>query len=151
MSSHPLKGGVSTLQPRLEALVSSTNFGYGAQTIRANGSSSRSDTTLKTPIEQLQGPVLRVDRCSLSIPTSPNYFDLLSEKEEEPLAATLPPHAEGEKARKRVSFAHSPPRQVTGSVHAACGIMEETQQKPPPQGRQTMQKKKQQKQKPLVN
>jgi hypothetical protein len=56
---------------------------------------------------------MREDMSSPSIPTSLNYFDLLYEVEEDPVAATSPPPPMAEKRRKQVSFAPSPPIKVT--------------------------------------
>ena len=143
--------GESTPQPRPEDRDSNTNVESRVSTTSTNGLSSRSDSILKTPQGQQQEPGLKEVRSPTSIPTSPNYFDLLSEEEEEPPAADLPLPAGETKERKRVSFAPNPPRQVTGFLHADRGKRVETKEKPPPQDRPTWKKKKQQKQKPLFS
>jgi len=87
----PPTNGESIPRPRQEAPDFNMSGAYGALTTWTSGSSSRSDNMLKTPLEQLPGPALRVDMSSPSIPTSPNYFDLLHEVEQDPVAATPPP------------------------------------------------------------
>jgi len=111
-SLHPRHGEFTPL-PRQEDPISTMSIVCGAPTTKTSGSSSRSDNTLKTPQEQLPEPVLRGDRCSPSIPTSPSYFDLLYEEEEDPSASTQHLSAKVVGPRKRVSFAISPPLQVT--------------------------------------
>jgi len=105
-----------TPQPKQKNPALSTSVVYGEPTTSTNGSSSISDNILKTPQGQLPGPVLRGDRSPNSTPTSPNYFELLYEEEEDPTSPSLPLQAKQAKTRKRVTFATIPPPQIIGPV-----------------------------------
>ena len=148
-SRHPTSGEF-TPQPRQKDPAFNTSVVYGAPTTSTNGSSSRSDNILKTPQGQLSGPVLRGVRSPISIPTSPNYFDLLYDEEEDPTSPTLPLPGKQAETRKRVTFAPSPHPQIEGHGPSTGRKEMDTLQRPPLQHQPTRQKKKQQQHAPPV-
>ncbi len=73
------------------ARASNTTGGYGSNTTLMLGTPPRCDNTLKTPQNPPEGLVLKGASFPGSIPHSPNYFDALSEMEEDaPLVEMTP-------------------------------------------------------------
>jgi hypothetical protein len=147
-SSLPPMSGAYTPQQRREGQVSNTNEGSWGLMTRSNGrSSSRSASMHKTPQDEPpQGLGLREDMCSSSIPTSPDYFDLLPGEEMDMYA---PPYWLSLKRvglEKRVRFAASPPpphpSQVPETAHTAQRTGEVDMRTPALLPRPTGQKKR---------
>ena len=82
-NSHPLVNGASTLLPSRGAPASSTSASFGASTMETNGRPSNYDSTpTRTTLRGPQEEQASKDQTSPpSMPTSPNYFDLLSDME----------------------------------------------------------------------
>ena len=119
-NSHPLVNGASTLLPSQEAPASSMSASFGASTTGTNGRPSRSDSTPKTLREPLEERASKEQTSPSSTPTSPNYFDLLSDMEDNTEAPPLPA-AKTQLAKKKVRFTDQPqvnnPRPALTGTH----------------------------------
>jgi hypothetical protein len=96
--------GAFTLQPKQKAFASNMSAGCGDATTRNSEWPSRYANTRKTPQERYQELNSMAGTSPLSIPTSPSYFDLLSEELDHP--KTVPRRAaKSQTAGKTVRFA----------------------------------------------
>ena len=105
-SRHPTIGASIPLL-RLGVRASNMNASYGGLTTTTTGLWSRSANTLRTHQEPLVEPASKGATSSTSMPTSPNYFDLLSEEEYHTETAPLPA-SDSQLAAKTVRFADPP-------------------------------------------
>jgi hypothetical protein len=115
-SSPPQMNGGYTLQPKPMEKDSSTRGGCGLPTTSTRGILPSCASTLKTL------PSLQVDRASreasspVSIPLSPNYFDVLSEEEDAPPEEILKRERESPGLHKALALSRDPKKKAPMSL-----------------------------------
>jgi hypothetical protein len=107
VNSLPLANGESTPLQKPEAPVFNTSASCGASTTTTNGHPSRSANMPKIPQELLGELASKGGMLLNSIPTSPNYFDLLSDGTDSPETSPSPA-AKIKPPRKTVRFTEQP-------------------------------------------